>query len=797
MKAGHSLRRLFQPNPFIIGAMAFCLVAIRATAAETSGVQSLPELQQKIATFLAEPRFDGALWGIKVISLDTGKTLFETNAERLMGPASNCKLYTGALALDTFGGDYRITNAIYATATPNRYGTIHGDLIVEGRGDPTLNARRFGTNFWDIFEPFVSALTNAGVHRVTGDLIADSSYFRGEPTGGSLTVDDFQNGECPYISALTINDGLAHVRVEPTTVGAPCKLTVLQPEADLMFSNCTTTVAAGGWHDINYCMPFGERVIYVFGQTPVGETNEDLDIPVLDPARWFAACLKDALAQHGIKVSGKVRGVAWPQSYVLNTNDVKIGEALSPPLREVVRIYMKPSQNLENDTVLADVGEATRTADTLPWRTSEDLGLAALHQFLDTNDLPVDEVQFDEGSGLSNNNLATANSFAALLQFMWHHREAQDFIDALPIAGVDGTLRRRFHGTAAEGNLHAKTGTLRWVNSLSGYVTTSAGEHLAFSLLLNRYVATPGYDNRDQLDAIAVMLANFSGGSMPSHETQVEEYAPEGQLLFAQLPSAPFPHPARANGHWNRDHTQFYDTPTHYMDNTVAIFIPKGFHESDKIDFLVHFHGWRHTVAGTLDQYKLIDQFAASGKNAILVVPQGPFNAPDSFDGKLEDTNGFANFMADVVATLKNSGDLAQPNFEIGTVILSGHSGGYEAMSSILNRGGLSDKIREVWLFDALYAGTENFVAWQKAQGGRLLDVYTDHGGTEYETADLKTYYQTNGVSFFDGEDTAATQDNLQMNKIVFLHTDLAHDDTVAKRQAFQHFLETSCLQNK
>lgn len=775
--------------------MAICSFLISFSAGARN-IATLGELQQNISNFVSQPRFDGALWGIKVVSLDTGLTVFETNAVRLMSPASNCKLYTGAAALDRFGGDYRISTPIYATVRPNRRGTIHGDLIIVGRGDTTWNWRRFGTNnFWDIFEPFVSALTKAGIRHVTGDLIADATYFHGEPTGSSLMIDDFENGECPYISAITLNDGLAQVQVSPTTVGAPCALTIQQPDISFVFSNCTTTVASGGAHRIDYYMPYGQRVIYVFGQLPIGDTGESLDIPVLDPAKWFAAALKDALARHGIKISGKVRGVAWPQASVLTSQDVKIGEVLSPPLRDVIRYYMKPSQNLENDTVLADLGEATRDSSTPSWRSSEQLGLAAIHQFLDTNDLPVDEVKFDEGSGLSDNNMATANSFVALLQFMWRHSASKDFIDSLPIAAQDGTLRRRFHDTPAAGNIRAKTGTLRWANSLSGYVTSAAGEHLAFSLLLNRYDPPPGYDKHDELDHVALMLAEFSGRSIPNASELRTLYAPYGDVLLVHLATAPFPHPSRAQGHWYGN--QFFSPDVHYSDNSVAIFIPKNFHVSDKVDFLVHFHGWRHTVAGTLGEYHLIDQLAASGKNVILVVPQGPFNAPDSAGGKLEETNGFARFMDDVVATVKNSGALGQTNFGIGNIILSGHSGGYKVMAAIVDHGGLSDKIKEVWLFDALYAGRENFVAWQRAENGRLLDIYTDHGGTEYETADLIASLKTNGVNYWTGEDTAVTPDELRTNKYVILHSDMPHNDVVSKRHAFQEFLETSCLENK
>ncbi|HUA65317.1 MAG TPA: D-alanyl-D-alanine carboxypeptidase/D-alanyl-D-alanine-endopeptidase [Alphaproteobacteria bacterium] len=794
MKRGRSLAGFIRITVlFVTLAISSLLVPVFAGAKDIS---TLAELQQDISRFLSQPRFDGAIWGVKIVSLDTGKTLFETNAVTLMSPASNCKLFTGAAALDYFGGDSRIITPIYATARPNRRGTIHGDLIVVGHGDTTWNWRRFGTNdFWDIFDPFVSALTSAGVRRVTGDLVADATYFHGEPTSSSLSIDDFENGECPYISAITLNDGLAQVQVSPAGIGAPCSLTVQQPDISFVFSNCTTTVARGGAHYIDYYMPYGSRIIYVFGQLPVGDSGESLDIPVLDPAEWFAAALKDALARHGIKISGKVRGVAWPQVSVLGPQDVKIAEVLSPPLREVIRYYMKPSQNLENDTVLAGLGEATRGGNTPAWRTSEELGLAAIHQFLDTNDLPADEVNFDEGSGLSDNNMATANSIVALLQFMWQHPESTNFVDALPIAAEDGTLRHRFHDTPAAGNIRAKTGTLHWANSLSGYVTSAAGEHLAFSLLLNRYDPPPGYDKRDELDHVAVMLAEFSGHSFPDAAELKKLYASDGNVLLVHLDTAPFPHPSRANGHWY--HNQFFSPDVHYSDSSVAIFIPKNFRPSDKVDFLVHFHGWRHTVAGTLGEYHLIDQLAASGKNVILVVPQGPFNAPDSSGGKLEDTNGFARFMSDVVTTVKNSGILGQTNFDIGNIILSGHSGGYKVMAAIVDHGGLSDKIREVWLFDALYAGRENFVAWQKAENGRLLDIYTDHGGTEYETADLLAWVKTNGVSYWNGEDTAVTPDELRTNKYVILHSDMPHNDVVSKRHAFQEFLQTSCLDDR
>jgi D-alanyl-D-alanine carboxypeptidase/D-alanyl-D-alanine-endopeptidase (penicillin-binding protein 4) len=126
--------------------------------------------------------------------------------------------------------------------------------------------------------------------------------------------------------------------------------------------------------------------------------------------------------------------------------------------------------------------------------------------------LPAEEVRFEEGSGLSRNNLTTANATVALLVRMARHAAAADFLAALPIAGVDGTVRSRMKGTPAEGNVRAKTGSLRYANTLSGYVTTAAGERLAFSVMLNRNSGQPaGRSVREELDEVAVLLAGFAG----------------------------------------------------------------------------------------------------------------------------------------------------------------------------------------------------------------------------------------------------------------------------------------------
>jgi D-alanyl-D-alanine carboxypeptidase/D-alanyl-D-alanine-endopeptidase (penicillin-binding protein 4) len=506
----------FRATAFLkfIFTIAFAVLIFNfSTNAQTNFINSLADLRAQIDAHLNEPKFSAATWSVKVVALTNGKILYENHGDRLMSPASNSKLYPAALALTTFGGDYQIATPIFANGKISD-GILHGNLIISGRGDPSWKAKKFGTNFWNIFEPFVEAITNAGIQRVDGDLIADATFFRGPPTGASWAIDDLEDSDGAQISALTLEDNYSDVRVEPgKNIGAACEIKIVEPDAPMNLVNRTRTVSRGSGKHLETWRALDANKIYVLGELPVGDAGDTLDIPVPRPAAWFGAALKAALATNGIIVSGKVRAISWPEILPANgTNLTQIGEVKSPPLRELLADFLKPSQNLEADLIFLHTGETLRETNFPAWETSEDCALAALEKFIFTNGIPAD-VHFDEGSGLSRNNLTSANATVALLQVMATNRWTADFENALPIAGVDGTIRSRMRHTLAENNVHAKTGTLRWANSLSGYVTTAAGEKLVFSIMLNRYATPPEVHHAPELDAIAIMLADFRGRS--------------------------------------------------------------------------------------------------------------------------------------------------------------------------------------------------------------------------------------------------------------------------------------------
>ena len=497
--------------------LAALAVTLACSFAQTQPPATLAELQQRLTEQVNHPRFAAASFGVKIVSLDTGKTLFEHDAGKYFSPASNSKLYTVALALDRLGGDYRIKTSLYSVNRPDPAGLLKGPLIVYGRGDPTINARLHGGDIYRALDPLVRALKQAGVKRIAGDLIGDDSFIHGPPYGSGWAWDDMQNYYGAEISALTINDNTLQVIVQPgASNGAPCRIEVSPATQYLKVRNRTQTVA-GGRRSLNFYRPIEANELYVTGQLPLGDTNYVDDVTMHNPAGLFVSFFREALARQGIRVSGRTRTANWLDQQA-NPRDwsklYELGHVESLPMRAIAREVQKPSQNLYTDLLLAHIGALEQRKEGHWFQTTEDVGIRELRKFLERAGVPRGAVQFEEGSGLSRNNLTTPNATIALLQYRSRHAEAEAYQNALPIAGLDGTLRNRMKGTPAAGNVRAKTGTLRWAISLSGHVKSAAGERLIFSLMLNRYNAPDNEPTgRAEIDKIAAMLAGFTGRS--------------------------------------------------------------------------------------------------------------------------------------------------------------------------------------------------------------------------------------------------------------------------------------------
>jgi hypothetical protein len=297
------------------------------------------------------------------------------------------------------------------------------------------------------------------------------------------------------------------------------------------------------------------------------------------------------------------------------------------------------------------------------------------------------------------------------------------------------------------------------------------------------------------MNLLNLFAACLMGSLIPALAENLDtRYLSYGTLFVTNFQTAPFPHPDRAEGH--KYHEEFFSAATNYSDGSVGIFVPKGFRETGKTDFIIHFHGWRNHIDTVLSQFNLVEQFCQSGRNAIFVVPQGPLDAADSFGGKLEDDHGFQRFINEMMQKLKERGIIHDSH--VGDIILSGHSGGYHVMSGILARGGLQENIREVWLFDALYGGTENFTAWFAGTNAqRIIDIYTLHGGTREETEKLIESLKKNPAKtpFTAMKETDMKDSDLKNGRLIFIDSPLAHNEVIFKQNQFREYLKTSVLE--
>ena len=470
--------------------------------------------------------------GIKVASLDTGRVLFEENAMKLLRPASNMKIYTVATALDRLSPDYRFTTSVYAPAKPDSSGVIKGNLTIFGRGDPSIAARFNNGDYFKGIDDLATRIAAAGVKHVDGDLVGDESYFVGPQYGSGWEWDDLTWYYGAEVTPLTVNDNALDLFIKPSSeVGKPAVITTGPPDPLLKIVNRVTTVPRGTRRDISISRDLGEDVITINGSIALDDKGYTGGIGISHPAMLFMYLLRTSLAQRGVTIKGQSRTETFESKqnsqspgrlYALTslpqglpTPPIEVTTLQSPPLSLIAAQTLKPSQNLYTELILRTLGKVSPAPTTTTSNiglTTEDLGLETVKAFLKGVGIRPESLVLNDGSGLSRNDMITADASVQLLTFMSRHRYADVFRAALPIAGVDGTLRTRFRNTPAENNLRAKTGSLSSAASLSGYVTSAAGEKLVFSIMVNNYPR----DVEPRLiciDPIAVLLASFTGKS--------------------------------------------------------------------------------------------------------------------------------------------------------------------------------------------------------------------------------------------------------------------------------------------
>jgi D-alanyl-D-alanine carboxypeptidase/D-alanyl-D-alanine-endopeptidase (penicillin-binding protein 4) len=507
----------------------------------TPVVQTLSDLQARIQSALSRPEFRRGTVGIKIVSLNSGKLIFEQNGEKYVMPASNMKNFTVAAAMERLTPDFRFVTSVFAPSQPDANGTVKGDLRIYGRGDVSISTAFNNGDYYKGLDNLVDKIVAAGVKRVEGDLIGDESYFRGPEIPGEWEYDDLQWYYGAGISALPINDNAVDLTVKAGPVGYGCVVTLLPVNPVFRINNRCTTTASDSQETLQITKDPDQNVIDISGTVPTGGKGFTGSITVSNPGELFVSLLKQRLQEKGVTVTGQTRtisynGAANPSSGVNPSSQPpptarsfntmiplaqEIAKLESPPFSIIAAKTMKPSQNMYTETILRTLGEWLREKDLRDAATenrqpvyqtqdSVDVGLAATKAFRQEIGIPEDAVVQHDGSGLSRHDLITPSSVVQLYIYMAKQSKfAQAWRDALAVGGVDGTLRRRFAGTPAANNLRGKTGTIDQVSALSGYMTTAGGEPIVFSIVVN---GVPGEGTRVHLiDEIVLNVANFNG----------------------------------------------------------------------------------------------------------------------------------------------------------------------------------------------------------------------------------------------------------------------------------------------
>ncbi len=464
----------------------------------------MEQLNAGLDRLFEDPQFENAHWGVLIRSLKTGETVYARNERKMFMPASNMKLLTSSAAAVALTPEYRYVTRLVTTGSV-KDSVLNGDLIIVGSGDPSISGRFDSGRVTITFEQWADSLKLLGIKKINGNIIGDDNCFDDDDYGSGWSADYETDYYAAQISGLCFNDNCVDITVIPSaTLSGPCSLSVSPATSYVTLVNKTITAAAtDSVNDIWFERKRGTNIIIVHGIMSQGKRPWIESVTVENPTLFTAAVLKEVLVAKGIAVKGSWADVDDLNDTIRYDSTRQLASFTSRPYAELVKVVNKPSHNMYTEQVFRTMGRERFGVGSMR------NGRAAANPILAGWGVDTVRLRIADGSGLSRQDLITPNDIVAILSGMSKEPSFTVFYESLPIAGVDGTIRRRMRGTKAEGNVRAKTGSIGYVRNLSGYVTSADGEMFVFSLLANHYtVPTPQVEKVQ--DEVCVRLANFS-----------------------------------------------------------------------------------------------------------------------------------------------------------------------------------------------------------------------------------------------------------------------------------------------
>lgn len=445
--------------------------------------------------------------GIYVVDASNGQKLFGYNEGKLLKPASTAKIVTGALFLDKFGSNHYIKTPIYLF-NQSENNKIAGGLAILGKGDISLGARFYRWDYTKSISRLVNAIAETGVRQINGPVILDDNFFKNSKYGTGWTWEDLKHYYGAPVSSLPNDDNVIDIFIRPgRKIGDPCRIECKPKPLGIIFSNETITVAQNQEEKINIHRGLDSTLVTISGQLSINSKTKAEAVSVAYPAKWLGLRLKDALKKKGIVITGDVEVFDNPdRPFIPKGRWENVNSFTSHSSRSMLNKMMKRSQNLYAQSFLLQVGKLRK--DYHNFYSTEEAGIKSLNDWCYSIGIPKKEVGLDEGSGLSRSSLISARAMTKVLFHMISHPERKTFMESLPIAGIDGALRYRLRHESTKGLIKAKSGSIKHVRSLAGYIDRKDKRRIAFCILLNGFnESSHPYSGKRIVDEITLNIA--------------------------------------------------------------------------------------------------------------------------------------------------------------------------------------------------------------------------------------------------------------------------------------------------
>lgn len=451
--------------------------APETNASISSGFNAYPLIE-----FLDEKGPAEALWSVIIRDVDSGETLLSHNPA-IIRPASNLKLITSGAFLDILGSDHRIQTRIWLVGE-QKGDSWNGDLIIEGRGDPSIGAKYTSEDPLEFFHGVRDALQKRGIRKLNGSLIGNHSFFDDQAYPIGWSWDDFsyyyavQNGALSYRENTVglVVDASGEVGSVPSISWEPFQTSYVQ------FVNDQEISPAGSDYDEGYHRRAGSNQIFLTSKLPQGMIEKE-DLSIHDPASYFMAVMYEYLVNQGFEITGAplTEGVSrdWSGEFMqlLLTHE-------SPELSVLVKEMNQESSNFVSEMLAKYVA-----AYTLNEQGTTEKGLKIIRDHLGSLGVDTAKVDLDDASGLAGSNLISSDEINRFLLIMRNHPEWETFEQSLAVNGENGTLKRRFAENGTTGIFKGKTGYISGVRTLSGFLRAKSGNEYAVTIASNNFIA--------------------------------------------------------------------------------------------------------------------------------------------------------------------------------------------------------------------------------------------------------------------------------------------------------------------